>query len=81
MSNHICRGLIDKPCDICSREIVGYIIDADDFIQLRALQSTLHAGSDDERDIGHKIWCALNIAEELPVTEAQLNAIDFGIVE
>jgi len=49
------------------RTIIGYAIDIDDFKKLRSLSDTLHSGNDKERDLGHKIWLILNVAELNPV--------------
>jgi hypothetical protein len=44
----------------------AYLIDGEDFAKLRALADALHAGNDEERDAGHKLWLVLNNAVEVP---------------
>lgn len=52
-------------------EIVAYLIDADTFNKIRSLEQTLHAGTDRERDAGHKLWLALNAA--IPMTDLDVD--------
>ena len=47
-------------------EPVGYAIDADDFKRLRKIERELHAGTDRERDFGHRLWLILNDIEGQP---------------
>ena len=75
MMTHIHRGLTDQPCDICQQEIAGYIIEAEDLDTLRNIASKLHGGSDKERDLGHKLWLIVNVAEEVPITIAELDLL------
>ena len=51
-------------------EPIGFLIEPDAMEKLRQIQAQLHAGTDRERDYGHRIWLVLNRAE--PVSKDQL---------
>ncbi len=55
---------------------VGYFIEPEELAKLRAVSSTLHAGSDRERDAGHKVWLVVNAIEACPVTQSELDRLD-----
>lgn len=40
-----------------------FLVDEDQLSALRLLQSQLHAGTDHERDYGHRLWRILNDIE------------------
>jgi PHD/YefM family antitoxin component YafN of YafNO toxin-antitoxin module len=57
-------------------EPAAYLIDADQFARLRAISSRLHAGTDRERDEGHKLWLVLNAVRDLgAISEAEWSAL------
>lgn len=52
--------------------VLGYLVEPDDVVKLTVISNQLHAGSDRERDLGHRLWLLINNLRDLPVTEGDL---------
>ena len=50
-------------------KIAYHMVDPDDVAKLRKLATELHAGSDRERDYGHRLWLIVKDIETLGVPE------------
>lgn len=46
-----------------------FVFDEEQMAKLRAIQARLHAGTDKERDEGHRLWLLLNQAVEFAASD------------
>lgn len=50
-------------------ELLGYLIEPDALKKLRKIADELQAGSDKERDIGHRIWLLVNNTQAIRASD------------
>ena len=70
MQEHRAANPAPNPDD--KHAVLGYLVEPEDVVKLTVICNYLHAGTDRERDLGHRLWLIINTLRDLPITQGDM---------